>query len=757
MPKKLKKVETPEQKSQRIANMHAANAAQAVRVREAKAKGTDITVDPQLKQAEIAYASLLALAREDCSLFCELILRDEETGDIIQNTWMHEEWHLKANSLNEHGQPQNMIIWAHPEAGKAVPLTTEIPTPSGWTTMGELQVGDRVYRKNGKPCTVTWVSPVQHGRDVYRLTFADGDSVLADADHQWVAAQGARGVGWRTVTTRQMLSGTGWTIPVCSALRGWDVAITALEGTELYADQLVEYYRSKGRIAKKMREVHASTDAEGNTVETVEFYAAALPGFRRRIVSIKQVPSVPVKCIGVDASDRMYLMTRSYTVTHNSQQLAIGRSLWLLGKNPRYRVAILAAAEKQAKKLIDSLRKHIESNEVLHQIFPQLKRGDLWQDNAITVERTGIIKDPSVQVVSPGGKVQGARIDVLVIDDVLVEDNTRTAYLREKTATWIRTSAFSRMSRRGQIIMLANAFHPDDFAHVLAKEGGFWSKKYPVLLPDGTSAWPERWPMERINQKRTADGMGPTEFGRMYMCEPRNDGDARFKGEWIELCKAKGEGWPLFRDLKSFIEFVGPEYWMKAGILWGDIKSLTWRNLPPGFLTVTGVDLGVSRKDSADPTVVFTILVWPDGTRHPLNIQRGKFSSPEIMQQVVDAHTRFHSICIVEDNGAQDYLLQGLRQDYPDMPVRGFRTGRNKHQAYGVESVGGEMSEGRWLIPSSDGKTDPVISVWLTEMLYYTAKGHTGDALMASWFAREGARAFHSVDTGSGISVSVIG
>jgi phage terminase large subunit-like protein len=33
--------------------------------------------------------------------------------------------------------------------GKAVALDTPIPTPSGWTTMGDLQVGDQVFDVDG--------------------------------------------------------------------------------------------------------------------------------------------------------------------------------------------------------------------------------------------------------------------------------------------------------------------------------------------------------------------------------------------------------------------------------------------------------------------------------------------------------------------------------------------------------------------------------------------------------------------------------
>lgn len=68
---------------------------------------------------------------------------------------------------------------------KALAIDTPIPTPTGWTTMGELREGDRVLGADGKPCRVTAITPVMHDHVCYRVTFSDGASVVADAGHLW--------------------------------------------------------------------------------------------------------------------------------------------------------------------------------------------------------------------------------------------------------------------------------------------------------------------------------------------------------------------------------------------------------------------------------------------------------------------------------------------------------------------------------------------------------------------------------------------
>ncbi|HEX7163933.1 MAG TPA: DNA translocase FtsK, partial [Trebonia sp.] len=70
-------------------------------------------------------------------------------------------------------------------SGKALALDTPIPTPKGWTTMGEVQVGDEVFDEHGRPCRVTAATPVMYGRPCYEVEFSDGTVIVADAEHLW--------------------------------------------------------------------------------------------------------------------------------------------------------------------------------------------------------------------------------------------------------------------------------------------------------------------------------------------------------------------------------------------------------------------------------------------------------------------------------------------------------------------------------------------------------------------------------------------
>ncbi len=70
-------------------------------------------------------------------------------------------------------------------AGKALALDTPLPTPFGWTTMGDVKVGDCLFDEEGWPCRVIAATPIFFDRPCYRVTFSDGESIVCDENHQW--------------------------------------------------------------------------------------------------------------------------------------------------------------------------------------------------------------------------------------------------------------------------------------------------------------------------------------------------------------------------------------------------------------------------------------------------------------------------------------------------------------------------------------------------------------------------------------------
>lgn len=68
---------------------------------------------------------------------------------------------------------------------KGLPLDTEIPTVNGWSTIKDLQEGDLIFDKDGNPTKILHKSEI-HYNPCYKITFDNGDSVIADHEHKWL-------------------------------------------------------------------------------------------------------------------------------------------------------------------------------------------------------------------------------------------------------------------------------------------------------------------------------------------------------------------------------------------------------------------------------------------------------------------------------------------------------------------------------------------------------------------------------------------
>src|SRR5450432_1038714 len=97
---------------------------------------------------------------------------------------------------------QLIVIAGRPAMGKALALETPLPTPFGWTTMGEVGVGDWLIGADGRPTQVIAATGVLLERPCYEVVFDDGSVIVADAQHQWLTETRASRRSPRTMAGR---------------------------------------------------------------------------------------------------------------------------------------------------------------------------------------------------------------------------------------------------------------------------------------------------------------------------------------------------------------------------------------------------------------------------------------------------------------------------------------------------------------------------------------------------------------------------
>lgn len=93
-------------------------------------------------------------------------------------------------------------------AGKAQPLDCKILTPTGWSTMGQMEVGSVITTPDGTPANVIAIHP-QGMKDIYEITFKDGRKTRCCEDHLWriFSHDFSETDGkWRTMSLKQIMS-----------------------------------------------------------------------------------------------------------------------------------------------------------------------------------------------------------------------------------------------------------------------------------------------------------------------------------------------------------------------------------------------------------------------------------------------------------------------------------------------------------------------------------------------------------------------
>lgn len=395
-------------------------------------------------------------------------------------------------------------------------------------------------------------------------------------------------------------------------------------------------------------------------------------------------------------------------------QMSVARSLWLLGRDPTMRIAIVSNTHKQASDIIQVIARYVEQSDELHEVFPHLRKSprksDLWNTHALTIDRPNIAKEPSVQAFGYRGNITGARLDLIIIDDLLDYENCRTEAQRDELRNWYLSHLSGRDPGDGsmRILCIGTAYNPQDLMHEFARNPAWASYRYPAIDDKGNLRWP--WTPQMIQEAQ--HDMGPIEFPRQVLCVARDNANSRIKEEWVRKAVDRGANKRMAYALSQ---------------------------VPPGYRTYTGVDLAVQKHSAADLTAFSTIVVHPNGDRELLDLSSGRFAGPEIISKLIDIYRRYQSIIYVESNGAQEFLNQFIRSS-TTLPVRSFVTGKNKvDPAFGVESLAAEMDAGRWIIPSQGGLTTEVNAL-LSDLLHYDPREHTGDRLMSLWIAKEAAR-----------------
>lgn len=344
-----------------------------------KAFGEEYTENSAKKERALAnVASAKALLQEDGS--------EEElltSAEVMVENWFNienpnrfepvgREVHLQAKALNItlHGfidrldrieMPNGEVRWYISDY-KSLPLNTYIPTPSGWTTMGDVQVGDYIMAPSGKAVRVEGKSEVKL-LPLTEFAFDDGTTISSDGEHRWeVVRDGKVEILNTTRVAEDFTAGSSIhiknTLPLdlpdvdaatdffatgqriaSGYVRVEDEAFLTRTGTS-QRQMLLDGILSRAGSTGTRIPTHALTlvedlvvglgglfsvieDGEDFTIISVKLGE----GLVRKLVSVRSVKSVPSQCLMVADESHLFLAGKSMLPTHNTGKVPAPRFL----------------------------------------------------------------------------------------------------------------------------------------------------------------------------------------------------------------------------------------------------------------------------------------------------------------------------------------------------------------------------------------------------------------------------------------------
>lgn len=232
------------------------------------------------------------------------------------------------------GKGELGIIVAPSGVGKAQPLHSRILTPTGYKTMGEIEVGDYVIGGDGQKHKVIGTFP-QGIRPVYRVDFSNGTSCECDIDHLW-CVNTIEGTS-KTLSLRDIIKEGiktedkyKFTIPRNKTFHSDHISI---ENRREFLRKIIDNFPVTSN-----KEIYKISYRDKHFIESLCFLVRSLgyyavigcvgdgkysllftqdESYKINITEIEYLDEKETKCILLDSEDHTYI-TEDFIVTHNT-------------------------------------------------------------------------------------------------------------------------------------------------------------------------------------------------------------------------------------------------------------------------------------------------------------------------------------------------------------------------------------------------------------------------------------------------------
>lgn len=244
---------------------------------------------------------------------------------------------------------------------------------------------------------------------------------------------------------------------------------------------------------------------------------------------------------------------------------------WFLGQYPDKKIIMATHTAGLSEDFGRRVRNLLDTEEY-REIFPNT----LIADDQKAAGKWSTSAGGQYYAVGVGGALAGRGADLFVIDDPHSEQdikaNSRATF--DNAWSWFQTGPLQRLMPEGRIIVVMTRWSLIDLTGKLINfqiknpESDPWEiVELPAILPSGKSLWPEQWPVEQLEQKRTA--MDPRYWNAQYMQQPTSEGAALIKradwriweGEDPPPCEFVIQSWDTAHETKNSADYTACTTW----------------------------------------------------------------------------------------------------------------------------------------------------------------------------------------------------
>ncbi|MEK7187464.1 MAG: hypothetical protein AAB691_01290 [Patescibacteria group bacterium] len=272
----------------------------------------------------------------------------------------------------------------------------------------------------------------------------------------------------------------------------------------------------------------------------------------------------------------------SFRGSAKSSIMTMSFPIWaILGRLKKKYVVIVSQTQTQARQHLKNIKEELERNELLRKdLGPFEEQDDEWHSYALVIPRhkakiIAVSIDQGVRGLRHGAN----RPDLILCDDIEDLSSVKTREGRNKTFDWITGELLPSGDLNTKVVIVGNLLHEDSALMRLERmirdgklDGVF--RKFPLLDGENRIAWPHKFPnLEAVDNLRRAIG-NEIAFQREFLLRIVPDTDQIVHPEWIH-----------YYDTIPF----------------GRHQLL---------YTITGIDLAISQKESADYTAMVSAKVY---------------------------------------------------------------------------------------------------------------------------------------------------